>query len=214
MRILLTLSLFCFLLFACKNKKVKKQDEPVVINETTKVDVPPVQVPKDSILLNLSKKILSAFKSKAYDSLALFIHPDEGLRFSPNAFVDTAGHLKFTATRFKTEAGAKKQRKMTWGEFDGSGEPIEYTIGEYIREFVYDVDFLNPETRKVNEFIGGSTSQNNLLAVYTGCDFTESHFSGFEKKYEGTDWRSLRLVFKQKDGQYYLVGVVHDEWTI
>jgi len=28
------------------------------------------------------------------------------------------------------------------------------------------------------------------------------------------DWRSLKLVFKEKDGNWYLVGVVHDEWTI
>lgn len=214
MRIFLTVSLFCFFLFACKNKKAKNTEEPVVVNDTVKVTVPVVIVNKDSVLLDLSKKILSAFKNKVYDSVALFIHPEEGIRFSPNATVDTIKNVKFTAASFKAEAGAKKQRKMYWGEFDGSDEPLNFTIDEYVKEFVYDVDFLNPHTRKVNEFLAGSTSLNNLLAVYPGCDFTESHFTGFDKQYEGTDWRSLRLVFKRKDGQYYLVGVVHDEWTI
>ena len=55
---------------------------------------------------------------------------------------------------------------------------------------------IKPETRKVNEFIGHGNSLNNLLSVYKNCDFTESHFSGFEKKYECMDWRSLRLIFK------------------
>lgn len=30
----------------------------------------------------------------------------------------------------------------------------------------------------------------------------------------GNDWRALRLVFELVDGRYYLVGIIHDEWTI
>ncbi|MBK8311687.1 MAG: hypothetical protein IPL04_13125 [Chitinophagaceae bacterium] len=39
-------------------------------------------------------------------------------------------------------------------------------------------------------------------------------FPGSIKKFDGMDWRSIRLVFKIKDGKYFLVGVIHDEWTI
>jgi hypothetical protein len=28
------------------------------------------------------------------------------------------------------------------------------------------------------------------------------------------DWESLRLVFQEEGGVWYLVGVIHDEWTI
>jgi hypothetical protein len=28
------------------------------------------------------------------------------------------------------------------------------------------------------------------------------------------DWRSLRLFLEQKDGTWYLVGIVHGQWTI
>jgi hypothetical protein len=28
------------------------------------------------------------------------------------------------------------------------------------------------------------------------------------------DWRSLRMVFMQQDGIWYLVALVHGEWTI
>jgi hypothetical protein len=79
---------------------------------------------------------------------------------------------------------------------------------------VYDVDFIKPENFKVNDFIGLGNSLNNLSSVYKDCDFTESHFSGFDEKYGGMDWRSLRLVFKERNKRFYLVGVVHDEWTI
>ena len=87
------------------------------------------------------------------------------------------------------------------------------TLNEYMQTFVYDVDFVNPEIIKVNQMIGKGNALNNLLAVYKDDDFTESHFSGFDKKYEGMDWRSLRLVYKNTAGKYYLVGIIHDQWT-
>jgi hypothetical protein len=213
MRNLLVVGVIIFFAVACKNKSGKKQDEPVVPTMSA-ADSALIKQQKDSTLLSLTKDVLTVIKNKNYDSLALFIHPVEGVRFSPNAFVDTSGDKIFTAALFKKEATAKKQQKITWGEYDGSGDPINLTIDEYFKKFVYDVDFLTPENRKVNEFIGGSNSQNNLLAVYDSCDFTESHFSGFDKKFDGMDWRSIRLVFKMKDGKYFLVGIIHDEWTI
>ena len=213
MRNLLLALAIIFFAVACKSKSGKKQEEPV-IPTISAADSLLLKQQKDSTLLSLTKDVLIIIKNKKYDSLALFIDPVEGVRFSPNAYIDTTGDKIFTIEAFKKDATAKKQQKITWGEYDGSGDPINLTIDEYFKKFVYDVDFLTPETRKVNEFIGASNSQNNLLAVYDSCDFTESHFSGFDRKLEGMDWRSLRLVFKMKDGKYFLVGVVHDEWTI
>jgi len=28
------------------------------------------------------------------------------------------------------------------------------------------------------------------------------------------DWRSLKLVFKKYEDRFYLVGIIHSEWTI
>jgi hypothetical protein len=41
----------------------------------------------------------------------------------------------------------------------------------------------------------------------------EFFFPGFEKKYDGLDFRALRLVFRIENKNPYLVGVVHDQWT-
>ena len=103
---------------------------------------------------------------------------------------------------------------IVWGEFDGTGDPIRMTLNNYLQRFVYDVDFIKPEKRTVNEFIGAGNSLNNLLSVYKDHDFTESHFSGFDKKYAGMDWKSLRLVFKERNKRFFLVAIIHDEWTI
>ena len=44
------------------------------------------------------------------------------------------------------------------------------------------------------------------------------NFCGNERKYvdealEGFDWCSLKLVFEPWENDWYLVGLVHGEWT-
>ena len=157
---------------------------------------------------------MTLLKNKNYLAFANYIHPVEGIRFSPYGFVDTVHDIKLSKQKFIIQAGKSEQDMIVWGEFDGTGDPIRMTLNNYMQRFVYDVDFVKPEKRKVNEFIGQGNSLNNLLSVYENCHFTESHFSGFEKKYEGMDWKSLRLIFKQRKNEFLLVGIVHDEWTI
>ena len=169
---------------------------------------------KDSILLRITENILITLKNKNYSAFANYIHPVEGIRFSPYGYVDTVHDMKFSKQKFINETGKDGQEMIVWGAFDGTGDPIKMTLNNYMNRFVYDVDFIKPEKRKVNEFIGGGNSLNNLLSVYKGCEFTESHFSGFEEKYGGMDWKSLRLVFRNRNGRFLLVGIVHDEWTI
>jgi len=169
---------------------------------------------KDSILLRTTQNILTLLKNKNYSAFANYIHPVEGIRFSPYGFIDTVHDIKLTKQKFINEAGKSVQDMIIWGEFDGTGDPIKMTLNNYMQRFIYDVDFVKPEKRSVNKFIGAGNSLNNLEMVYKNCDFTESNFSGFDKKYEGMDWRSLRLVFKVRDRKFFLVGIVHDEWTI
>ena len=169
---------------------------------------------KDSILLKTTQTILTLLKNKNYSAFANYIHPVEGIRFSPYGFVDTVHDIQLSRQKFINQAGASVQDMIVWGKFDGTGDPIKMTLNNYMQRFVYDVDFVKPEKRSVSEFIGGGNSLNNLELVYKNCDFTESHFSGFDQKYAGMDWRSLRLVFKVRDRKFFLVGIVHDEWTI
>jgi hypothetical protein len=199
----------CLFITACRDE-TKKNDE---IKPAPTDTVQASTFNKDAVLLHLTQEILTAFKNKNYLSVADFIDPVSGVRFSPYGFIDTIRNVLLSKDKFAEQAGRPNQDKIVWGQFDGSGDTIRMTLNAYIQKFVYDVDFSKPETRKVNEFIGHGNSLNNLLSVYKHCDFTESHFSGFEKKYEGMDWRSLRLIFKERDGKFFLVGVVHDQWT-
>jgi phage terminase large subunit-like protein len=216
MRTAILLTFISFILFSCNNSGKKKE---VIADSTNWADslIAPQQVDdplRDSTLLALTKQVLSYLKTKKYDSLAQFIHAEKGVRFSPYAFIDTMHDKVISVELLNRWTDKKKQEKINWGNKDATGDPIISTIDEYVNSFVYDVDFSKADSTKVNQFIGGGNAQNNLLPIYPGHNFVESYFKGADKKMEGMDWRSLRLVFKYMDSKYYLVGMVHDEWTI
>jgi len=163
-------------------------------------------------LIAFTKRVLEAVKQRNYIQFSSFIHPKLGLRFSPYAYTDTKSDLIFSAQSFKY--AVKRNRVFLWGSEDPTGESIRMTVKNYFRKYVYDVDFLKMNEIAVNRFIGGGNSLNNLKEVYKDCDFVEFYCKGIEEKYGGMDWRSVRLVIKMYQGKLYLVGVIHDEWTI
>ena len=152
---------FCVFITACQDK-TKKKDE---INPATTDSVPPASFNKDSALLEVTDDILTAFKNKNYRTVADFIDPLSGVRFSPYGYIDTVHNVILSKEKFAEQVGRSKQDKIVWGELDGSGDTISMTLNEYIQKFVYDVDFVKPEKRSVNKFIGGGNSLNNLLSV-------------------------------------------------
>lgn len=189
-----------------------KGERADTLTTSPQVDSARIRLSKDSVLTSLTKEVLTIFKDKQYTKLDSLIHPEEGVRFSPYATV-SADDKKFSRGEFNALVTANKNKKINWGSFDGSGDPISLTAAEYFKRFVYDANFVTPEKFDINNFIETGNSVNNLKSKYEGSDFTESHFSG-SKKNGGIDWKSVRLVFKEVGGKYYLVGVVHDQWTI
>lgn len=167
---------------------------------------------KDSAILTITKEVLGIFKNKDYSELTRYIHPELGVRFSPYAYIDTTSDQKFTNSTYNQ--AVKSTKKRIWGSFDGTGDPMRMKFKEYFKSFVYDVDFLNAEKTTLNTKSSHGNDLDNLKDIYPGCVYTESYFSGFDEKYGGMDWRALRLVYKEYEGKYYLVAVIHDEWTI
>lgn len=165
----------------------------------------------DSTLLPLTKEILTVIKDGDHEELAEYFHPD-GVRFSPYGHIDTVNDQVFNAERFKKHC--MTMNFFTWGSADGTGDPIRMIIREYFKRFVYDVDFLNAEVTNLNYYMGGGNTIENIESVYNGLPYTESYFSGFDEKFGGMDWRSLKLVYKKHKGKFYLVGIIHSEWTI
>lgn len=151
---------------------------------------------------------------KEFDMLKLssYVHPEIGLRFSPYSYVSIKDDLVFKASEIP---GLKNSKAIfNWGTYDGSGLPIKLTFDEYYKKFVYDKDFANARIIAYNAIIGRGNMKNNNFEVYPRSIIVEYHFPGFDPQYEGMDWESLRLVFSKLESTWYLVGIIHDQWTI
>ncbi len=156
-------------------------------------------------------EIIWALRHRDLATLSRYAHPDQGVRLSPYAYVSDTDIVLSAA-----DIGdlSKEQGIHNWGHFDGSGDPINLKFDAYFARFIYDADFARPHKVGYNKVIGSGNTINNLSEFFPGSVFVEYHFDGFEHKLGGMDWRSLRLVLAEKGGDWYLLGVVHDEWTI
>ncbi len=201
------------LVISCGNKK--NNQVPVTSNTTVVKDTNTTEnkdtLSKNNELLQYSQSVLHSIKQRDVNTLSTYIHPTEGVRFSPYGYIDVKTDAIFSAKELMDRFETKKLYK--WGYFDGSGELIELTCREYFDKFIYDIDFEKQSVAYYNECKGGGNSQNNIWEVYDGLDFVEYYFPGTQQ-YEGMDWKALRLVYKKENDTYYLVGIVHDEWTI
>lgn len=198
----------CFLfLSACSPSEKKEDSQDTILNrpETNQAFV-------EANIEDVGAEVLKSLESNDYAAFSTFISPSKGVVFSPYAYIELSSSKKLLPKDF-VEA-IDRNWILTWGKYDGTGEPIKLRVKEYLTKFVYNADYLNAERTGINEFIGKGNTLNNLKEVFPNSEFIEYHFNGFDTKYKGMDWRSLRLVFEREEGNLQLIAVVHDQWTI
>lgn len=160
----------------------------------------------------LADTVAELIRDQDFNALSTYVHPTAGVRFTPYPYIDLSSDLIMTASQvslFGTDATV-----YNWGNYDGSGDPIQLTPMGYYMEFVYDEDYATPEMMSWNAPIGTGNMINNLMSIYPASDYVEFHFSGFNAQYAGMDWSSMTLVFEQVGATWYLVGIIHGQWTI
>jgi hypothetical protein len=190
--------------------EVKDKEKIISDFEASLLITAPVQ---GNSLLTEALNVIEIIADFDIATLNAFVSPTKGVRFSPYAFVhENDDQLFFPGSALINLFNDATEH--VWGSYDGSGEPIELTFTDYYDRFVYDQDFANPHMIGINQSIGTGNTINNLTDVYSNHGFVEFHFTGFDPQYEGIDWRSLTLVFENDNGVWYLVGIVHSEWTI
>jgi hypothetical protein len=157
-----------------------------------------------------ARKGVQALRDQDMQAFAALAHPAQGIRFSPYAYVSPED-LVFTREQI---AGLMADPTVyTWGAFDGSGEPIQMAYPEYHPRFVYSRDFANPDQVSFNQRIGMGNSLDNSQEFYPGSVVVEFYSAPQDPQYGGLDWQSLRLVLVSDGSGWYIVGVIHDEWT-
>ncbi|MGG3888835.1 hypothetical protein [Metabacillus fastidiosus] len=203
-------------LTACSNDNAgSKHQEVVEPPPTERAEVVSEGENKKEQLKNeqeTAKEIVEILKARDMQSFAKFVHPAKGVRFSPYAYIKQDEDLVFQADQVK--GLLNDSTVYHWGEFDGSGEPIELTFEQYFNKFIYDEDYVKAEKISINKRLGQGNTIDNSKEIYKEATIVEYHFPGFDKELEGMDWKSLRIVMEKQEGKWFLVGIIHDEWTI
>ena len=107
---------------------------------------------KEKTLKTLNNEILSVLKSKDYAKLANYIHPDKGVQFSMYAYVKPKKDKHFTKEDFNKYVATNI--KFTWGEKDGTGDPLVLSIKDYLNQWVFKRDFGSSRLAILAKFCG------------------------------------------------------------
>lgn len=214
MKRLILFSLIILSLAACNNDRQNKEKTPAAVTDTVKNNLPVDDgdglSQQDSIKAT-GRQVLNFLKENNYPELIKYFS-SEGVRFSPYGYIDTANTKRLTPEDFLESIN--KKWILTWGSYDGTGDPIKLSVPAYLKKFVYNADYVNAEAVGYDAVMKQGNSTNNIKELFPNHHFIDYHFSGFDQKNKGMDWTSLRLVFEKEDGQYFLVAIIHDQWTI
>lgn len=169
--------------------------------------------PSDNFpLLNSACAVVRAIQERDYDTLAAFVHPEEGVTFTPYSTVNRDVDLRFTADQVRKFA--TDQTIYTWGVSDGLGSLIELTPADYFSTYVFNTDYTQAPEIGVDRILQSGNALENLTEAYPGCRFVEFHFPSLDPANAGLDWCSLKLVFSSSESCWQLVGIIHSQWTI
>ena len=138
-----------------------------------------------------------------------YIHPVKGVRFSPYEYVENS-HLIFNIGSLP---GLLSETTVyNWGTEDGTGDPILKTPQQYFDRYVNNKDYTTPDDIQINTLIGRGSLINNIPTFYPSGTFVEFHVEG-TTTYGGMDWGSTYVVFENYNNIWYVVAIVHGEWT-
>jgi hypothetical protein len=168
----------------------------------------------EKIIAPLANEIIRALKAKDMAKLIEFIDPSAGVRFSPYTNIKDTD-LVFTPSKL---ANAFSDPTIyQWGNYEGSGALILLTFADYYSRFVYSEDFSSATDIGYNHSLSYTNVIDNSYDFYPNSNIVEYFLPGTNPEFgAGLDWQSLKLVFQQNTpgGQWYLVGIIHSQWTI
>lgn len=216
--ILFLLSLFLFAVFwACQstNKNGNEMDNQTQGDNTgmsevnSGADLSPTEA--QAFIADRADAALQAIATKSYDELSTYVHPTQGLRFSPYPNIDTTKDVVLSRQEV---ADLPSSEVRLWGYADGSGKPIESSFEHYYKDYIYDKPYNSADTIGYNETISRSNVRYNYREIYPNSILVEYYIPGNNPKYDNMDWGSIMLIFTPYEGKWYLTDVAHGEWTI
>lgn len=166
-------------------------------------------LPGANAVIARATEVLAALKVRDGTKLAALTDPIKGVRFTPYPYVQTDKDVVLSAADI-TRAFTDPQLRA-WGISDGKGDPIRLTFTDYVGRYAYDRDYLSRAEVSVDRTQGNGNTIDNTKVVYPAATLVEFYQPSSPN---ALDWRAVRLLFEQRSGIWYLVAIVHGEWTI
>lgn len=189
---------YALLLVACSGQRLEAQARGAT--------------PPRASVREIADQILTTFQAKDGERLALFVHPEKGVRFSPSAYVNVDEDV--VLSRDQIRAFWMDSHTYLWGYAEGSGYPIELTPAAYAERYILDRDFSNPSSVNVNDDQAAGTTRNNAADIYPEATRVEYYIeAGAGGSGEANDWAALRLVFDKARDSWFLIAVIHNVWS-
>lgn len=171
----------------------------------------PLDPADDTLLLERAGEVLQTLADQDVLALCKLVHPQRGVTFTPYSTVDPENDLCFLPDQL--QKAASKGNTYLWGFTSGKGEHINLTVNEYIRRYVYNEDYQNAPVVNVDQIAASGNALENVEEVFADCRFVEYYYPGVKPELENFDWCALKVVLAPYAERWYLVGLIHSEWT-
>ena len=165
-----------------------------------------------SIVMKKAYLVLNALREEEMDKVSRYVHPQQGVLFSPFGTIDKKRAQVLMPSQVKELFRVPNQKQLEWGTDAVKGDPIRLTPESYFEKYVYDVEFSETEFVTYDGIYKDTNRIQNIDEAFPNSHYVEFYVPGSEE-YDGMDWMSLKLVFSEHHNDLYLVGIVHDQWS-
>jgi hypothetical protein len=149
---------------------------------------------------------LKLIKGKKYEELSNIVHPQKGLLFSPYGLIDNENAIVLTQEKVKRLK--ENTQLFIWGYEYNSSEIIMMTFENYYHNYVYNYEYTKSRNIGINDIVGDNRTVDNIKEIFPQGEYVDFYLPAMTD--DNKSWTSLRLVFEQFEGMYYLVGIVGD----
>ncbi len=159
------------------------------------------------------RKIIALLSNGNVESLAQYVHPEQGLRFSMSSGVNPKKDIVFS--KEELIHFFRSHRLYNWGYDEENGMPIHLNTSDYYQNYVYDAPYADTREISYHDDANVGFPTSNCFEVYPHSIVAEYRVSeAGAKENNDVNWRSIRLVFQKYQKAWLLTGIIHEQWML
>ena len=164
----------------------------------------------DAGLYGAAEEIRAALVSESGPRIPDRYIPAEGIAVSHEAYVNPDAGKRYVVTAADLAAG---DQLRIWGYPDGFGTAFVDTVDGWMARYRRELALIDPDVVGIDVRVGGSVVTANLPDLFPDAHIVEFHRQG---RGEGAsfNWSSVLLAMEERDGQWKLLAITNDAWTI